>query len=48
MPHSSNTIGISPVTVIRPFELNALILLGIGLLLGVSGTALTLRRFLQV
>src|SRR3954451_5700834 len=31
-----------------PFELNALILLGIGLLLGVSGTALTLRRFLRV
>ena len=30
------------------FELNALILLGIGLVLGVSGTGLTLRRFLQV
>jgi cell division transport system permease protein len=30
------------------FELNALILLGIGLLLGVSGTGLTMRRFLQV
>ncbi len=30
------------------FELNALILLGIGLALGVSGTGLTLRRFLQV
>ena len=30
------------------FELNALILIGIGLLLGVSGTGLTLRRFLKV
>ena len=30
------------------FELNALILLGIGLALGVSGTGLTLRRFLRV
>jgi cell division transport system permease protein len=30
------------------FELNALILIGIGLVLGVSGTGLTLRRFLQV
>lgn len=30
------------------FELNALILLGIGLLLGAFGTGLTLRRFLQV
>jgi cell division transport system permease protein len=30
------------------FELNALILIGIGLLLGVFGTGLTLRRFLQV
>ena len=30
------------------FELNALILIGIGLTLGVSGTGLTLRRFLQV
>src|SRR5437870_7391384 len=30
------------------FELNALILVGIGLALGVSGTGLTLRRFLQV
>jgi cell division transport system permease protein len=30
------------------FELNALILIGIGLALGVSGTGLTLRRFLQV
>jgi cell division transport system permease protein len=30
------------------FELNALILIGIGLLLGVSGTGLTMRRFLQV
>ena len=29
------------------FELNALILIGIGLLLGVSGTGLTLRRFLK-
>ena len=30
------------------FELNALILIGIGLALGVSGTGLTIRRFLQV
>jgi cell division transport system permease protein len=30
------------------FELNALILVAIGLLLGVSGTGLTLRRFLRV
>jgi cell division transport system permease protein len=30
------------------FELNALIIVGIGLALGVSGTGLTLRRFLQV
>ena len=30
------------------FELNALILIGIGLALGVAGTGLTLRRFLQV
>ena len=30
------------------FELNALILIGIGLLLGAAGTGLTLRRFLQV
>jgi cell division transport system permease protein len=30
------------------FELNALILIGIGLALGVSGTGLTLRRFLRV
>ena len=30
------------------FELNALILIGIGLLLGVSGTGLTLRRFLKI
>jgi len=30
------------------FELNALIIVGIGLLLGVSGTGLTLRRFLRV
>jgi cell division transport system permease protein len=30
------------------FELNALILIGIGLALGLSGTGLTLRRFLRV
>jgi len=30
------------------FELNALILIGIGLALGVSGTGLTLRRFLRI
>jgi cell division transport system permease protein len=30
------------------FELNALIIVGIGLLLGASGTGLTLRRFLRV
>jgi cell division transport system permease protein len=41
-------IGHSKDAHAMPFELNALILLGIGLLLGVSGTALTLRRFLQV
>ena len=31
-----------------PFHLNALILLGIGLLLGAAGSALTIRRFLRV
>ncbi len=31
-----------------PFELNALALLGAGLLLGAAGSGLTLRRFLQV
>jgi cell division transport system permease protein len=31
-----------------PFELNALILIGLGLTLGVFGTGLTLRRFLQI
>jgi cell division transport system permease protein len=31
-----------------PFELNALVLLGAGLLLGAAGSGLTLRRFLQV
>jgi cell division transport system permease protein len=31
-----------------PFELNALILIGIGLFLGAAGSGLTLRRFLQV
>jgi len=41
-------IGHSKDAHAMPFELNALILIGIGLLLGVSGTALTLRRFLQV
>jgi cell division transport system permease protein len=41
-------IGHSKDAHAMPFELNALILLGIGLLLGVAGTALTLRRFLQV
>jgi hypothetical protein len=30
------------------FALNALILLGLGLLLGAAGSALTLRRFLKV
>jgi hypothetical protein len=30
------------------FELNALILIGLGLTLGLFGTGLTLRRFLQV
>jgi cell division transport system permease protein len=30
------------------FELNALILLGVGLLLGAAGSGLTLRRFLRV
>jgi len=30
------------------FELNALILLGVGLLLGAAGSGITLRRFLQV
>jgi cell division transport system permease protein len=41
-------IGHSKDAHAMPFELNALILIGIGLLLGVSGTGLTLRRFLQV
>ena len=41
-------IGHSKDAHAMPFALNALILIGIGLLLGVSGTALTLRRFLQV
>lgn len=31
-----------------PFELNALIILGMGLLLGAAGSGLTLRRFLKV
>jgi cell division transport system permease protein len=31
-----------------PFELNALALIGAGLLLGAAGSGLTLRRFLQV
>jgi cell division transport system permease protein len=31
-----------------PFELNAVIILGVGLLLGAIGSGLTLRRFLQV
>ena len=31
-----------------PFVLNALALLGTGLLLGAAGSGLTLRRFLQV
>ena len=31
-----------------PFELNALVILGVGLLLGAVGSGLTLRRFLQV
>jgi cell division transport system permease protein len=41
-------IGHSKDAHAMPFELNALILVGIGLLLGVSGTGLTLRRFLKV
>ena len=41
-------IGHSKDAHAMPFALNALILIGIGLLLGVSGTALTLRRFLRV
>ena len=41
-------IGHSKDAHAMPFELNALILVGIGLLLGVFGTGLTLRRFLQV
>jgi cell division transport system permease protein len=41
-------IGHSKDAHAMPFELNALILVGIGLLLGASGTGLTLRRFLQV
>jgi len=32
----------------RPFSLNALALIGTGLLLGALGSGLTLRRFLQV
>lgn len=31
-----------------PFELNALVILGVGLMLGVIGSGLTLRRFLKV
>jgi cell division transport system permease protein len=31
-----------------PFELNALIIVGVGLLLGAVGSGLTLRRFLKV
>ena len=31
-----------------PFELNALIILGVGLVLGAAGSGLTIRRFLQV
>ncbi len=41
-------IGHSKDAHAMPFELNALILIGIGLALGASGTGLTLRRFLQV
>jgi cell division transport system permease protein len=41
-------IGHSKDAHAMPFELNALILAGTGLLLGVFGTGLTLRRFLQV
>jgi cell division transport system permease protein len=41
-------IGHSKDAHAMPFELNALILIGIGLLLGVAGTGLTLRRFLQI
>ena len=31
-----------------PFELTALIILGVGLLVGAAGSGLTIRRFLQV
>ena len=31
-----------------PFTMNALILLGIGLILGAAGSGLTMRRFLRV
>ena len=41
-------IGHSKDAHAMPFELNALILAGTGLLLGVFGTGLTLRRFLQI
>jgi cell division transport system permease protein len=42
------SIGHSKDAHAMPFELNALILVGMGLMLGVSGTGLTLRRFLKV
>ncbi len=41
-------IGHSKEAHAMAFELNALIIVGIGLALGVSGTGLTLRRFLRV
>jgi len=44
LPH----IGASSDVHALPFELNALALLGVGLLLGAAGSGLTLRRFLNV
>ena len=44
LPH----IGASSDVHALPFGLNALALLGVGLLLGAAGSGLTLRRFLQV
>ena len=44
LPHLDGGSDVHPL----PFALNALSLLGAGLLLGAAGSGLTLRRFLQV
>jgi cell division transport system permease protein len=44
MPHVIRASDIHAL----PFELTALIILGVGLILGAAGSGLTIRRFLQV